>query len=116
MSRYGNMGVKRCVITSGMQTNAIKQHMNGFNGLKFKNIYFQNFLSQVQPTSQTLHVAASDVLTQFILDCTSINLDDSIRVPAHNPGIDKLFQVSRDWCFALSNERSRLLYKENKKK
>ena len=75
-----------------------------------------NTVAQVQPTSQILHVAASDVLTQFILDCTSINLDDSIRVPAHNPGIDKLFQVSRDWCFALSNERSRLLYKENKKK
>ena len=25
ISRYGNMGVKRCVWTSGMQTNAIKQ-------------------------------------------------------------------------------------------
>ena len=29
MSRYGNMGVKRCVWTSGMQTNAIKQLING---------------------------------------------------------------------------------------
>ena len=28
MSRYGNMGVKRCVWTSGMQTNAIKQLIN----------------------------------------------------------------------------------------
>ena len=43
MSRYGNMGVKRCVITSGMQTNAIKQRMNGFNGLKSKNTDFQKF-------------------------------------------------------------------------
>ena len=74
-----------------------------------------NIVAQVQPTSHILHRAAPDVLTQFILDCTSINLDESIRVPAHNPGIDKIFQVSRDWCFALSNERSRLLQNDKKK-
>ena len=43
MSRYGNMGVKRCGITSEMQTNAMKQRMNRFNGLKSKNTDFQNF-------------------------------------------------------------------------
>ena len=41
--RYGNMGVKRCVRTSGMQTNAIKQLVNRFNVLKFQNTDFQNF-------------------------------------------------------------------------
>ena len=40
---YGNMGVKRCVGTSGMQTNGIKQLLNSFNGLKYKNSDFQNF-------------------------------------------------------------------------
>ena len=30
MSRYGNMGVKRCVMTSRKQTNFIKQLVNGF--------------------------------------------------------------------------------------
>ena len=33
--RYGNMGVKRCVRTSGMQTNAIKQVLNRFKGSKW---------------------------------------------------------------------------------
>ena len=37
MSRYGNMGVKWRVRTSGMQTNAIKQLSNKFNGSKFQN-------------------------------------------------------------------------------
>ena len=32
MSRYSNMGVKSCVRTSGIQTKAIKQIMNMFNG------------------------------------------------------------------------------------
>ena len=35
-----------------------------------------NIVAQVQPTSRILHMAAPDILTQFILDCTSINLDD----------------------------------------
>ena len=43
MSRYGNMGVKRCVRTSEMQTNAIKQLMNRLNGLKCENADFQDF-------------------------------------------------------------------------
>ena len=33
-----------CVITSGMQTNAKKQCINGFNGLKYKILTFKIFL------------------------------------------------------------------------
>ena len=47
------------------------------------------------------------LLVQFILDCTSINLPDTFRIPAHNLGIARLFEMSRDWCFAIFNERSR---------
>ena len=35
MSRYSNMGVKRCVRTSGMHTNDFKQLVNEFTGSKF---------------------------------------------------------------------------------
>ena len=41
--RYGNMGVKRSVRTSGMKTNAIKHILNMFNSLKCQNTDFQNF-------------------------------------------------------------------------
>ena len=44
MSRYGNMGVKRCVRASGMQTNAIKQLSNKFNASNFKILTFKIFL------------------------------------------------------------------------
>ena len=36
---YGNMGVKRFVRTSGMQTNTIKQLLNRFNGLSLKKLH-----------------------------------------------------------------------------
>ena len=69
-----------------------------------------NAVAQVHPISQILqsHPSAS-TLTQFVLDCTSFNLHDSIRVPVHNPGISAVYRVYRDWCFAISSERSRLL-------
>ena len=43
VSIYGNIGVKRCVRTSGMQTNAIKKLVNSFNVIKFENTDFKNF-------------------------------------------------------------------------
>ena len=73
-----------------------------------------NIVARVQPTSQLLVQHTSEQLTQFITDCTSINLPNSIRIPAHNPGISDIFRVARDWCYALHNERSRLLIKKRK--
>ena len=43
MSLYGNMGLQRCVRTSGMQTNDINQHANWFNSFKYQNTESQNF-------------------------------------------------------------------------
>ena len=69
-----------------------------------------NTVAQVQPMSTILHYhPPPHILTQFILDCTSLNLPDSIRVPSHNPGVSKICKVSRDWCYAINSERSRLI-------
>ena len=68
-----------------------------------------NTIAKVQPMCSILHhYPPPDTLTQFILDCTSLNLPPSIRIPAHNPLVYLIYKVSRDWCFAISNERSRL--------
>ena len=73
-----------------------------------------NTVLRVQPTSSMLlYQITPHQLTQFILDCTSINLAEDIRIPAHNPNISEIFRISRDWCFAVSNERTRIL-KTNK--
>ena len=77
-----------------------------------------NVVSDVQPSCSILsnNTLTSSELTQFLLDCTSLNLKESIRIPLHNPGIGKIFRLSRDWCFAVSNCRSRLLAAQKKKK
>ena len=69
-----------------------------------------NTVLQVQPTCRLLFEPPSPpVLTQFILDCTSLNLPDTVRIPAHNPGISKIYKISRDWCYAIGSERVRRL-------
>ena len=71
-----------------------------------------NVVSAVQPSCSVLlpHTDTS-ILAQFILDCTSLNLPNSHRIPAHNPGITEVFKISRDWAYAINSERSRLLKK-----
>ena len=74
-----------------------------------------NIVAKVQPTSGILsYDTPPHTLTQFILDCTSLNLPGSIRVPAHNPGIADIYRIARDWCFAIHCERLRLLKLANR--
>ena len=74
-----------------------------------------NTVLEVQPSCSILDGCSNSELTQFILDCTSINLDNSMRIPSHNPGIGKVFRISRDWCFAVSNRKVRLVTAQKKK-
>ena len=70
-----------------------------------------NRVAKVQPSCQILQKHSPPILVQFILDCTSINLEENWRIPAHNPNIKDIFSVTRDWCFASSKLRTRLLRK-----
>ena len=75
-----------------------------------------NTVAQFQPLSAILQPQQPpppSVLLQFILDCTSMYLPESFRIPGHNPGILKICKVGRDWCFAVSSERSRLLKRQS---
>ena len=69
-----------------------------------------NTVAIVQPACQILDLPpAPHILAQFVVDCSSFNLPDKIRIPTHNPGISEIFRLSRDWCFGISSERFRLL-------
>ena len=70
-----------------------------------------NTVSAVQPNSHILQKPSAPQLSQFILDCTSFNLAENNRVPAHNPGIAAIYKVSRDFCYAISNARAKLLHR-----
>ena len=74
-----------------------------------------NAVAKVQPMSKILrYQPPPPVLTQFVLDCTSFNLPDDIRIPVHNPGVSTVHSVCRDWCYAVGSERSRLLRTHNR--
>ena len=49
----------------------------------------------------------NETLCQFILDPSSINLRN--RVNENDPTLPELFKISRDYCFAIGNERTKLL-------
>ena len=68
-----------------------------------------NTVLEVQPNCAILNNPTQPYLTQFILDCTSLNLPDSYRVPAHNPNVTRIMEISCDWCHAISKERARQL-------
>ena len=70
-----------------------------------------NTVVKVQPNNNIIRAAhhTPDILAQFLLDCTSTNLPEAYRIPAHNPKISLIFRISRDWCFAIGRERSRQL-------
>ena len=73
-----------------------------------------NTVSKVQPSCQILeYLPPPPIMTQFVLDCTSFNLPDPIRIPFHNPCLSEIFRISRDWCFGISKERFRLLHSGN---
>ena len=52
-------------------------------------------------------VTDDETFCQFVLDPASFNLKD--RVNINDPVLDKIFKLSRDYCFAINAERMRIL-------
>ena len=69
-----------------------------------------NTVLKVNPQSHILGAPRSpEIFTQFLLDCTSLNLPASHRIAAHHPQVTDVFQISRNWCYRISKLRNRLL-------
>ena len=68
-----------------------------------------NKMVEVEPNCQLLNDPNSRYLTQFILDCTSINLPTPYRISGENPRVQEIFKLCRDWCYGISSERTRQL-------
>ena len=62
-----------CVATSSVRSRLLPELLNT--------------ISKVKPISGILgNNASAEVMTQFLLDCSSFNIPDSVRIPVHNPG------------------------------
>ena len=77
-----------------------------------------NILKEIQPSNGILldHIVLKDVLTQFLLDPTSINLSSRYRIPIQHPQLGALLRFVRDWCYAVTCSRSKLLNSRNASK
>ena len=54
---------------------------------------------------------ATHTATQFVLDCTSLNLRNGYRIEICHPAAAHVFSITRQFCYAVHMERSRKLKK-----
>ena len=66
-----------------------------------------NILADFIPHNRLLISPAHDLLTQFILDCSSLNLPVDIRVPPNHPGFTSITRKCSSINYAIHKERSR---------
>ena len=57
-----------------------------------------NTIQDIEPNNHLLLMSPlpSEHLTQFLLDCTSLNLPDPYHITAHNPCVGEIFRISRN--------------------
>ena len=68
-----------------------------------------NTLSVHYPSNQLLHSCSHAHLTQFILDPTSLNLPQAIRISPNHPALPLVLTLCRRYCFAIHKDRTRQL-------
>ena len=68
-----------------------------------------NVVSAFSPSNQLLEKHDHLTLTQFILDCSSQNLPNSIRIIPNTQGMVPIVRICRSLCYAIHSERIRKL-------
>ena len=66
-----------------------------------------NTLAQLIPKNNLLSSYTNELLTQFMLDCTSLNLPVNIRVPPSHPGFNTIARLCSTVIYAIHKDRSR---------
>ena len=84
-----------CVAYEEIRKRIFQEFSNVCSELKFK---FEEMASM------------NENLCQFILDPSSLNLPKRINIC--DPELDKLFKISRDYCFAVNSARIKILAKK----
>ena len=75
-----------------------------------------NVVASVSPSNKLLYNCEEpDTIAQFILDCTSLNLPNNIRISNSAPGVTSIFEIARQYCYAVHSERITKLKKQKKK-
>ena len=91
-------------------TETLEHLIGKFEGLadiRSRIIISMNNTCQGAGLNINLNLYSSQQLTQFVLDPSSINLKQ--RVSISHPILPQLFQLSRDFCFAIDRSRTKSL-------
>ena len=68
-----------------------------------------NTLKSLFPTNKLLTDYKPATATQFVLDCTSLNLPPGYRIDISHPRAADVFRIARQYCYAVSTERTKKL-------
>ena len=69
-----------------------------------------NLIASIQPNSSLLNNRTpNSIITQFILDPTAMNLQNGYRISNIHPNLKEVICLSRDWCYAVTRLRHKLL-------
>ena len=68
-----------------------------------------NIVQDVEPTCKIINFATNEILAQFIIDPSSMNLPNNYRISIQHPRLHEVFSICRDWSFAIFSERKRML-------
>ena len=68
-----------------------------------------NTVQNVEPTCNIRNFATDEMLTQFIIDPSSMNLPNNYRISTQHPRLHEVYSICRDWCFAIFSERTKML-------
>ena len=70
-----------------------------------------NIVRQYFPENKLPDSPSHYILTQFILDCTSLNLPQTVRISPSHPDLSQVVKTCSNLCFAVHKERIRQLKK-----
>jgi hypothetical protein len=68
-----------------------------------------NVINDVDPGCEITNCATDEILTQFIIDASSMNLQNKYRISILHPRLQEVYSICRDWCFAIFSSRNKML-------
>ena len=92
--------VSTCPATSGIRTQILTKIIN---------------LLPLSKTDINVNKLLSDksTITQFLLDPTSLNLENDVRIHIDDPLSRDIMTLARDLCYSIHTERLKILKKMN---
>ena len=68
-----------------------------------------NTVAIFNPDNLLLFNPTDNQLTQFLLDCTSLNLPNNLRIPSNHPGFHDITRQCSKMIFAIHRQRTKQL-------